>query len=319
MQAVQVIGKGGTDVLQCIDVDVPTPSPGEALVRIQAIGVNYLDIFHRTGAYRLPVPFTVGSEAAGVIEAVAGDSDFRVGDRVGFVLVLGTYAEYAVVPLEQLILLPADIDTRTAAAALMQGLTAHYLATSTFPLAPGDTALVHAAGGGTGRLLVQMAKKRGARVVATASTPKIEVAQQAGADCVIDYTRRDFEEDVLNQTAGEGVSVVYDSVGQTTFDKSLSCVRKRGLLVLYGQTSGIVEPFKPFRLAQRGVYLTFPSLSLYVSTREELLRRAGELFTAISRHELTIRIANELPLDAAAEAHNLLENRSAAGKILLIP
>src|SRR5437763_963400 len=278
MRAVQVFGKGGTDVLRCVEIDVPQPAPGEALVHIEAVGVNYLDIFHRTGAYRLPVPFTLGSEAAGVVEAVAAeDASFRVGDRVGFVLVLGTYAEYAVVPLARLIPLPVEIEIRTAAAALMQGLTAHYLATSTYSLAQGDTTLVHAAGGGTGRLLVQIAKRRGATVFATASTSKVDLALEAGADFVTDYSISDFEQEVLGHTSGEGVCVVYDSVGKPTFEQSLHCVKRRGLLVLYGQTGGIVEPFKPIRLAERGAYLTFPSLSHYIATRYELLRRSEEL------------------------------------------
>ena len=311
MRAIRVQAPGGAEVLEIADVPVPKPGPGEVLVRIEAIGVNYLDIYHRSGLYPLPTPFTPGSEAAGVIE--------ETGERVVYAMQPGSYAEYAAVPAWKLVPVPDAIDSRTAAAAMLQGMTAHYLSHSTYRLAAGDTALIHAAAGGAGALLVQMAKATGAFVFATASTKKLDIPREDGADVVIDYTSEDFHEVVMRHTNGAGVRVVYDSVGKTTFDKSLDCVGLRGTLALFGQSSGPVPPFDPSRLAKRGIYLTRPSLAHYTSTREELLGRARDLFSAIERGTLRIRIAKELPLHDAAEAHRLLESRATVGKLLLIP
>ncbi len=311
MKAIRVQAPGGAEVLEIADVPVPTPGPGEVLVRVEAIGVNYIDIYHRSGLYPMPLPFTPGSEAAGVIE--------ETGERVVYAMNPGSYAEYAAVPAWKLVPVPDAIDARTAAAAMLQGMTAHYLTHSTFPLAAGDTAVVHAAAGGAGALIVQMAKAIGAFVFATASSKKLDIPREDGADVVIDYTSEDFHDVVMRHTNGAGVRVVYDSVGKTTFDKSLDSVGLRGTLALFGQSSGPVPPVDPSRLAKRGIYLTRPSLGHYTSTREELLGRARELFSAIENGQLRIRIAKELPLRDAAEAHRLLESRSTIGKLLLIP
>src|SRR5437016_5412037 len=266
MKAIRVSRTGGPEVLETVDVDKPTPEKGQALVRIEAVGVNFIDVYHRTGLYKLALPFTPGSEAAGVVEAV-GDSvtSVRAGDRVAYAMVPGAYAEYAVVPQEKLAAIPDGIDTKTAAAVMLQGMTAHYLAISTFPLQQGHTALVHAAAGGVGALLVQIAKRRGARVLGTASTKHLGVAREAGADLIIDYTTSDFEAEVMKATDGRGVDVVYDSVGQTTFDKSLNCLARRGLLALFGQSSGPVPAFDVSRLARNGLYLTRPSLHAHAA------------------------------------------------------
>ena len=311
MRAIRVSRPGGPEALEYVEVPKPSPGPGEALVKIEAIGVNYIDVYHRSGLYPLPVPFTPGSEAAGVVEAT--------GERVVYAMNPGSYAEYAVVPQWKLVKIPDAIDARTAAAAMLQGMTAHYLTHSTHPLAQGEAALVHAAAGGAGALIVQMAKARGAFVFATASTKKLDIPRADGADVVIDYTAEDFHEIVMQRTNGAGVRVVYDSVGKTTFDKSLDSVGLRGVLALFGQSSGIVPPFDPSRLAKRGIYLTRPSLGHYTSTRDELLARARDLFSMIENKSLHIRIARELPLRDAAEAHRLLESRATAGKLLLIP
>jgi NADPH2:quinone reductase len=311
MKAIRVQAPGGAEVLEIADVPVPKPGPGEVLVRVEAIGVNYIDIYHRSGLYPLPLPFTPGSEAAGVIE--------ETGERVVYAMNPGSYAEYAVVPAWKLVPVPDAIDARTAAAAMLQGMTAHYLTHSTFPLAAGDSAVVHAAAGGAGALIVQMAKAIGATVFATASSKKLDIPREDGADVVIDYTSEDFHDVVMRETNGAGVRVVYDSVGKTTFDKSLDSVGLRGMLALFGQSSGPVPPLDPSRLAKRGIYLTRPSLAHYTSTREELLGRARNLFSAIENGQLRIRIAKELPLRDAAEAHRLLESRATIGKLLLIP
>jgi NADPH2:quinone reductase len=311
MKAIRVQAPGGAEVLEIADVPVPKPGPGEVLVRVEAIGVNYIDIYHRSGLYPLPLPFTPGSEAAGVIE--------ETGERVVYAMNPGSYAEYAVVPTWKLVPIPDAIDARTAAAAMLQGMTAHYLTHSTFPLAAGDSAVVHAAAGGAGALIVQMAKAIGATVFATASSKKLDIPREDGADVVIDYTSEDFHGVVMRETNGAGVRVVYDSVGKTTFDKSLDSVGLRGTLALFGQSSGPVPPLDPSRLAKRGIYLTRPSLAHYTSTREELLGRARNLFSAIENGQLRIRIAKELPLRDAAEAHRLLESRATIGKLLLIP
>jgi NADPH2:quinone reductase len=311
MRAIRVSRTGGPEALEYVEVPVPKPGPGEALVKIEAIGVNYIDIYHRSGLYPLPTPFTPGSEAAGIVE--------ETGERVVYAMNPGSYAEYAVVPEWKLVKIPDAIDARTAAAAMLQGLTAHYLTHSTHPLAKDEAALVHAAAGGAGALIVQMAKARGAFVFATASTKKLDIPRADGADVVIDYTSEDFREIVLQRTKDAGVRVVYDSVGKTTFDKSLDCVGLRGVLALFGQSSGVVPPVDPARLAKRGIYLTRPSLAHYSSTRDELLSRARDLFAMIENKTLHVRIAHELPLSEAGEAHRLLESRATAGKLLLIP
>jgi NADPH2:quinone reductase len=320
MKAIRVSSTGGPEVLQYVEADRPHPAAGQVLVRIEAIGVNYIDVYHRTGLYKLALPFTPGSEAAGVVEEIGpGVTEVKKGDRVAYAMAPGAYAEYAAVPSAKLVSLPKSIDTRTAAAIMLQGMTAHYLVASTHPLQAGNTALVHAAAGGVGALLVQLAKQRGARVFGTASTKKLEIVRADGADVVIDYTKEDFEAIVMKETNGTGVNVVYDSVGKTTFDKSLNCVMLRGLLALFGQSSGPVPPFDPARLAVKGAYLTRPSLAHYTATRGELLWRAGDLFRAIESGSLKVRIDREVPLRNAADAHRALESRSTIGKILLIP
>ena len=320
MHAIRVSSTGGPEVLEYVEVETPRPGEGEVLVRVEAIGVNFIDIYHRTGLYKLPIPFTPGSEAAGVVEALGGRvTGLEVGDRVAYAMVRGSYSEMVIAPAHMLVPVPDSIDSRTAAAAMLQGMTAHYLSASTYPLKEGDKALVHAAAGGVGGLLVQMAKQRGAKVFGTASTSKLELARGDGADVVIDYTKDDFLEVVDRETGGEGVQVVYDSVGKDTFDKSLDCVASRGLLAMYGQSSGPVGPFDLYRLAKKGIYLTRPSLAHYIATRDELLWRARELFAGIQSGALKLRIDRELPLKDAAEAHRLLEGRKTAGKVLLVP
>jgi NADPH:quinone reductase len=321
MHAIQVKKNGGPEVLESDDVDKPKPKKGEALVRLESIGVNFVDVYHRTGLYKLPLPLTPGSEGAGVVEEVGeGVTEFRKGDRVAWAMSVGSYAECAVVPASKLVPIPDGVDFKTAAAAMLQGMTAHYLAISTYPLKSGDTALVHAAAGGVGGLLVQVAKMRGARVFGTVSTPeKAKIAHEAGADEIINYKESDFENETLRLTGGKGVNVVYDSVGKTTFDKSLNCVALRGVLALYGQSSGPVPPFDPARLAKQGVYLTRPSINHYTAERSELLWRARDVFKWIANGKLRLRIDREIPLRDAAEAHRLLESRKTTGKLLLKP
>jgi len=320
MHAIRISRIGGPEVLEFVEVETPKPKAGETLVRLEAVGVNYIDVYHRIGLYKLPLPFIPGSEAAGVVEEVGdGVASVKRGDRVAYAMVPGAYAEFAAVPETKLVAIPADIDTKTAAAAMLQGMTAHYLVDGAFKLQRGHRAIVHAAAGGVGAILVQMVKQRGAFVYGTASTHKLDIARDAGADVVIDYTTTDFAEVVMRETGGEGVNVVYDSVGKTTFDKSLDCVGLRGMLVLFGQSSGPVPPFDPARLAKRGAFLTRPSLAHYTATREELQWRSRELFEAIESKAVTLRIAKEFPLREAAEAHRVLESREAAGKLLLLP
>ncbi|HUE97528.1 MAG TPA: quinone oxidoreductase [Longimicrobiaceae bacterium] len=319
MKGIRVSEPGGIEALEYTEIETPEPGPGEALVRLEAIGVNFIDIYHRMGLYPLPTPFTPGSEGAGVVEAVgSGVSQVRTGDRVAFYSI-GAYAEYATVPADKLIPLPDGIEARTAAAAVLQGFTAHYLAVSTHSLKAGEKILVHAAAGGVGGLLVQFAKQRGAFVYGTASTSKLDVAREAGVDVVIDYTRDDFEQRIMGDTGGEGLDVVYDSVAKDTFDRSLNCVKLRGLLVMYGNSSGPVPPFDVLRLAKKGVYLTRPSLGHYTATRDELLWRARELLEAIQSGAVRLRIDRELPLREAGQAQDLLEGRKTAGKVILIP
>jgi len=319
MKAIRVSQTGGPEVLQYVDVETPKPGPGEALVRIEAIGVNFIDVYHRTGLYKMPLPFTPGSEAAGVVEATGDGVDLKKGDRVAYAMVRGAYAEYAIAPAGMLVPLPDAIDAKTAAAAMLQGMTAHYLATSVHAIAEGESVLIHAAAGGVGALLTQMAKMRGARVFGTASTKHLDIAHEAGCDVVIDYTKDDFESIVMSETGGKGCNAVYDSVGKTTFDKSLECCGLRATLALFGQSSGTVPPFEPGRLAKNGLFLTRPSLGHYTATREELLWRAPEVFEWIRSGRLTLRVDREVPLRDVAEAHRALEARETTGKVLLIP
>jgi NADPH2:quinone reductase len=320
MHAIRVSRTGDPSVLEYVSTDRPVPGKGEALVRIEAAGVNYIDVYHRTGLYKLPLPFTPGSEGAGVVEEVGPEvSGLKGGDRVAYAMALGSYAEHAVVPAWKLVPVPRAISSRTAAALMLQGMTAHYLVTSVHALKAGDRALVHAAAGGVGGLLVQLAKQRGAYVIGTASTAKLDLVRKLGADEVVDYTTADFEAEVLRLTANAGVNVVYDGVGKTTFDKSLDSLAVRGTLALYGQSSGPVPVFDPSRLAKKGTFLTRPSLAHYTQTREELLWRAREMFAAVESGDLEVRIDRELPLRDAAEAHRLLEGRKTMGKLVLIP
>ena len=302
-------------------VDVPTPAPGphQALVRLAVSGVNFIDVYHRSGAYKVDRPIRLGSEGAGTVEAVGTDvADVAPGDRVAYAMVRGSYAEYAVVPADMLVKLPPGIDFQAAAAAMLQGMTAHYLTHSTYPLKTGDTCLVHAAAGGAGGLVVQMARMRGARVFGTVSNAeKARIARDHGVDTAIIYTEQDFAAQVRQLTGGRGVDVVYDSVGKTTFDKSLESVRPRGTLALFGMSSGQVPPVDAGVLAKGSFFLTRPTLAHYVLTREELLWRAGDVLNAVSSGALKLRIDSTFPLADAAEAHRALESRKTAGKILL--
>ena len=322
MKAVRVHSFGGPEVLSYEEVPLPEPGSGEARVKIEAAGVNFIDIYHRTGQYRGQLPMVLGMEAVGVVDMVgAGVTEVRPGDRVAYAMQQGSYAEYAIVPAWKLVLVPDEIDSRLAAAVMLQGMTAHYLTHSTYPLQPGDTALVHAAAGGVGLLLVQLAKRRGARVIGTVSTEeKARLAREMGADEVIVYTQSDFEAEVRRLTDGRGVDVVYDSVGKATFDKSLNCLRPRGYLVLYGQSSGAVPPLDPQVLNIKGsLFLTRPSLGHYAATREELLERANDLFQWMAAGELVVRVDQTYPLAEAAAAHRYMEARQTKGKVLLLP
>lgn len=322
MKAIQVDRFGAPEVLEYESVFRPEPAPGEILVEIEAAGVNFIDVYHRTGAYQTGLPLTPGVEGAGEVEAVGMDvSRFERGDRVAYAMVMGSYAEYATVPAEKAVRVPDGIDLRQAAAVMLQGMTAHYLSHSTYSLREHESALIHAAAGGVGSLLVQMAKLRGAHVIGTTSTEeKARAAGDLGADEMILYTEVDFEEEVKRITAGEGVGVVYDGVGKTTFRKGLNCLRQRGMMVLFGQASGAVEPIDPQTLKQEGsLYLTRPSLGDYITTRNELERRTNDLFGWIENGELTVRIDRTFRLREASEAHRYIEGRKTQGKLLLIP
>jgi NADPH2:quinone reductase len=319
MKAIQVNVPGGPESLQLVEVPIPQPGRGQALVRIAASGVNFIDIYFRTGLYKADLPIAIGSEAAGTVEAV-GESvtETAPGDRVAYVMARGSYAEYAVVPAAQLVKIPEHVDFHTAAAAMLQGMTAHYLTHSTFPLKAGDTCLVHAAAGGAGGLIVQMAKNLGARVFGTVSTAeKARIAREAGADEIILYTEQEFDVEARRLTGGRGVDVVYDSVGKTTFEKSLNSLRPRGTLALFGQSSGSVAALDPAILAKGSLFLTRPGLPHYLLTREELLWRAGEVLDAVDTGKLRLRIDRTYPLADAAAAHRDLESRNTAGKLLL--
>jgi NADPH2:quinone reductase len=322
MKAIRVHEIGGPEVLRYEDVPDPTPGPGQALIRVEAAGVNFIEVYQRRGLYRVPLPATPGSEAAGVVAALGdGVRDLAPGDRVASTNVAGAYAEYALAAAERLVKLPPGVTTRQAAAVMLQGMTAHYLATSTCPLAPGDACLVHAAAGGVGLLLCQIAKRRGARVIGTVSTPaKAALAREAGADEVVPYHEGTFESEVRRLTEGRGVRVVYDSVGRDTFEQSLRSLAPRGMMVLFGQSSGPVGPFDPQVLNQLGsLFLTRPTLGHYVATREELLARANDVLGRVADGTLRVRVDRELPLSRAADAHRALESRATAGKLLLIP
>jgi len=322
MKAIVVEQHGGPEQLTLKDAPVPQPGRGEVLVKIAAIGVNYIDTYHRTGLYPAEPPFTPGMEAAGTIETVGPDVEgFALGDRVAYGMSRGSYAEFAVVPAWQVVKLPDAVDFRTAAAAMLQGMTAHYLTHSTFPLASGHTCLVHAAAGGTGLLIVQMAKLRGARVIGTAGTlEKARLARETGADEVIVYTEQDFVAEVKRITDGRGVDVVYDSVGAATWEGSLNSLRPRGMMVTFGNASGPVPEFKPLLLSQKGsLFLTRPTLFHYCANREELLSRAEAVLGWIASGDLKIRINKVYPLSEAAQAHRDLEGRKTTGKLLLEP
>jgi len=311
---------GGPEVLAYEDVDVPKPGPGEALVKIEASGLNYLDVQYRIGRLKVPTPFVIGSEASGVVTEIgAGVTDVRVGDRVAYAMSLGSYAEYAVVPAWKLVTVPEGVDMQIAAGVMLQGLTAHYLTHSTFELKAGDTALVHAAAGGVGSVITQVARILGARVIATAGTEaKAELARLAGANDVIVYTKQDFEAAVKRLTNGRGVDVVYDSVGKDTFDKSLNCLRARGMLVLFGFSSGMVPPFDPAILGIKGsLFLTRPGLNQYMATRDELLMRATKIFEWLASRALKIRIGHTFALADARTSHEQLEARQTTGKVIL--
>jgi NADPH2:quinone reductase len=322
VKAVRIHSFGGPDVLTYEDVPEPTAKAGEALVAIEAAGVNFIDIYQRTGLYPVPLPAVLGQEGAGTVVGIGpGVSDVRVGDRVAWTGIQGSYAERIAVPVARLVTLPAGMTSRQGAAAMLQGMTAHYLACSTYPVKAGDTCLVHAGAGGVGLLLTQMAKMRGARVITTVSTDeKARLSREAGADHIIPYTTQDFEDAVKRLTGGAGVQVVFDSVGQSTFLKSLNCIAPRGMMVFFGQSSGAVAPFDPLLLSQKGsLYLTRPTLAHYIATREELQRRASELFGWIASGALKLRTEFEFPLADTAAAHTALAGRKTTGKVLLIP
>jgi NADPH2:quinone reductase len=322
VKAIRVHRTGGPEALQLDQLPSPQPGPGEARVRVHAAGVNFIDVYFRKGAYPRELPFGLGEEGAGVVEAVgSGVSDVRVGERVAWAAAAGSYATEVIAKADKLVPVPEGVDLDQAAAAMLQGMTAHYLARSTFPLQRGQSCLVHAAAGGVGLLLVQMAKRAGARVFGTTSTEeKAKLAREAGADEVILYTREPFDEAVRRHTGGEGVHVVYDSVGKTTFEQSLRSLKPRGLLALFGQSSGAVPPVDLQVLNARGsLYVTRPSLPHYTQTREELLGRARDVLGAVARGELKLRIQGTFPLERAGDAHRALESRQTSGKLLLVP
>lgn len=320
MRAVRLHAPGGADAMTVETIPVPQPGVGEALVRLEAAGVNFIDVYKRMGLYKVPLPATLGEEGAGTVAALGeGVTELKVGDRVAWASVLGAYAEFAVVPAARLVPLPNTVSVTQGAAVMLQGMTAHYLATSSYPLKSGDTCLVHAAAGGVGLLLVQIAKRRGARVIATAgSDDKAALARGAGADEVIVYTREDFADETRRLTSGKGVQVVYDSVGATTFLRGFDVLVPRGMMVLFGQSSGPVQPIDPQLLNQKGsLFLTRPTLAHYIATRDELLARSRDLFAWIGAGELDVRVGTEFALGDAGDAHRALEGRRTTGKVLL--
>jgi len=322
MRAIRVHEFGGIEVLKVDELPLPEPAAGEARIKLEAVGVNFIDIYHRSGAYKGNLPLTLGQEAAGIVDALGADTrGVKPGDRVVYASVQGSYADFAIVPVERLVSIPSGLDTKLACASYLQGLTAHYLTYSTFPLQPGQTVLVHAAAGGLGQLLVQIAKRLETRVLGTVSTEaKAALARGAGADEVILYTQVDFETEVKRLTDGKGVDVVYDSVGKTTFDKGLNCLRRRGMMVLCGQSSGAVPPLDPQTLNAKGsLYLTRPTLAHYTADREELLWRANDLLGWLASGEIKVRIDRTFPLTEAAAAQTYLASRQSSGKVLLLP
>jgi NADPH2:quinone reductase len=322
MKAVRIQTFGGPEVMQVEEVPTPSPQAGQVLVRLAAAGLNYIDVYQRSGLYPNPLPYTMGLEGSGVVAAVGPNvRGFTEGDAVAYTGIPGSYAEYVLVPADRLVQMPKGLDVKVGAAAMLQGMTAHYLAYTTYPLKPGDACLVHAAAGGVGLLLVQMAKQCGARVFGTVSTEdKAALARQAGADAAILYTQQDFAAEVKRLTDGKGVQVVYDSVGKTTFEKSLNCLAPLGYLVLYGQASGPVPSFDPAVLSAKGsLFLTRPTLGHYTADRASLEKRAGDVLGWIAAGKLTLRMEHNFALRDAAKAHASLEGRQTTGKVLLIP
>lgn len=322
MKAIQIQQIGGPEVLQLVDIPIPVPGPGQVLIRIESTGLNFIEIYFRKGQYKAALPLIPGSEAAGTVEELGpGVQGFAAGDLVASTAVMGSYAEYALVPAAQLVKVPDGLSPEKAAAAMLQGMTAHYLAYSTYPLKAGDTALIHAGAGGVGLLLTQIAKRIGAHVITTVSTDaKAELSREAGADEVILYTEQDFEAEVKSITGGKGVDVVYDSVGKTTFEKSLNCLRPRGLLALFGGSSGAVPPFDLIQLSGKGsLYVTRPTLWHYIATRAELEQRAGDVLGWAANGKLKLRTEHIYPLHEAAQAQADMESRKTTGKILLEP
>jgi len=322
MKAIQVKQPGGPEVLELVDVPVPEPKANEAVVKLAASGVNFIDVYQREGRYKVLLPFVLGQEGAGVVNAVGSNvTSLKAGDRFAWTGLLGGYAEYAAVPADRLVAIPAGVTDQQAAAAMLQGMTAHYLCHDTYPLKRGETALVHAAAGGVGLLLVQMAHNIGARVLATVSTEeKAKLAREAGADEIILYGKSDFEAETRRLTNGQGLHVIYDSVGKTTFEKGLNVLRPRGMMVLFGGSSGAVPPFDLIALSQKGsLYVTRPTLVNYIASREELMSRSGAVFAMISSGKLKLRIAHTYQLAEAQRAHRDLEGRKTTGKLLLLP
>jgi NADPH2:quinone reductase len=322
MKAIQVKQPGGPEALEVAEIPVPQPKANEVVVKVAAAGVNFIDVYHREGRYKVPLPFVIGQEGAGTVITVGADvKNVKAGDRVAWTSVMGSYAEYAAVPADRVVPVPPGVSDQQAAAAMLQGMTAHYLSHDTYPLKKGETALVHAAAGGVGLLLTQMAHNIGARVIATVSTEeKAKLARQAGADEVILYSQADFESETKRLTANSGVDVVYDSVGKTTFEKGLNVLRPRGMMVLFGGSSGAVPPFDLILLSQKGsLYVTRPTLVNYIAGREALVARSSAVFAMIAAGKLNLRIAHTYPLQEAQRAHQDLESRKTTGKLLLIP
>ena len=322
MKAIQVKQVGGPEAMELVELPVPQPKANEAVVKLAGSGVNFIDVYFREGRYKSQVPFVLGQEGAGTVTAVGAEAkSVRVGDRVAWTGLQGAYAEYAAVPADRLVPIPQSVSDQQAAATMLQGMTAHYLSHDSFSLKKGQTALIHAAAGGVGLLLVQMAHNIGARVIATVSTEeKAKLAREAGADEIILYTQADFEAETKRLTDGKGVDVVYDSVGKTTFEKGLNVLRPRGMMVLFGGSSGAVPPFDPIILTQKGsLFLTRPSLGNYIATREELVARSSAVFSMITAGKLKLRIEHTYPLAEAQRAHRELEGRKTTGKLLLIP
>jgi NADPH2:quinone reductase len=321
MKAIQVKQVGGPDAMELTEMPVPQAKANEAVLKVIAAGVNFIDVYYREGRYKAAVPFVPGQEAAGDVVAVGSEvTSVKVGDRVAYTMVMGSYAEYAAVPADKLVKIPEGVSYEQAAAAMLQGMTAQYLSHSTYPVKKGETALVHAAAGGVGMLLTQMAHNLGARVIGTVSTEeKAKLAREAGADDVILYTQTDFETETRKLTGDQGVDVVYDSVGKTTFEKGLNTLRARGYMVLFGGSSGAVPPFDLIQLSKGSLFVTRPSLGAYLATRTELEQRAGDVFGMIGSGKLKLRIQHTYPLKDAPQAHRDLEGRKTMGKILLVP